>query len=75
MPQSRNTRHPHLGILDGGPSTNEVSDTTSIHSEQDICGDEGTSSGGPSGTTKDHPIVDDQEAATVLGSSSRKSTA
>ena len=63
-----------LGILDGGPPTNEVSDTTSIHSEQDVHGDEGTSSGSPSGTAKGHPIADDQGAATAVGSSSGKST-
>ena len=75
MSWSRNTRRLRLGIPDGGPSTNEVSDMTSIRSEQDIHGDEGTSSGSPGGTTKDHPIADDQGAATALGSSSRKSTA
>ena len=60
-----------LGILDGGLPTNEVSNMTS--SEQDVCGDEGTSSGSPSGTAKGHPIVDDQGAATAVGSSSGKS--
>ena len=64
-----------LGIPDRGPPTNEVSNTTSIHSEQDVRGDEGTSSGGPSGTAKGHPIADDQGAATVVGSSSGKSMA
>ena len=65
----------HLGIPDGGLSTNEVSDTTSIGSKQDIRRDEGMRSGSPRGTTKDHPIADAQGAATAVGSSSRKSTA
>ena len=65
----------HLGILDGGPPTNEVSDTTSICSEQDVCGDEETSGGSPTGTAQGHLIVDDQGAATAVGSSSGKSTA
>ena len=75
MLRSRNARHVHLGTLDGGPSTNKVSDMTSIWSEQDVHGDEGTSSGGPGGTAKDHPIADDQGAATAVGSSSGKGTA
>ena len=75
MLQSRNARCACLGIPDGGPPTNEVSDTTSVLSKQDVRRDEGTSSGGPSRTAKDHPIVDDQGAATAVGSSSRKSTA
>ena len=62
-------------IPDEGPPTNEVSDTTSVRSEQDVCGDEEMSSGSPTGTTKGHPIADDQGAATAVGSSSRKSTA
>ena len=75
MSWSRNARHTRLGILDGGLPTNEVSDMTSVRSKQDVCRDKGMSSGGPSRTAKDHPIVDDQRAATVVGSSSRKSTA
>ena len=75
MSQSRNARRMHLGILDRGPPANEVSDMTSIHSEQDICGDEETSGGSPARTAKGHPIVDDQGAATVVGSSSGKSMA
>ena len=71
---SRNIRCTHLGIPDRGPSTNEVSNMASDYSEQDVHEDEGTSFGSPSGITKDHPIVDDQGAATALGSSSRKST-
>ena len=62
----------HLGIPDRGLSTNEVSDTASICSEQDVCRDEGTSISSPSGIAKDHLIVDDQGAATALGSSSRR---
>ena len=82
MSRSRNARRVHLGIPDEGLPTNEVSDmtsvrsdTTSIHSEQDVRRDEETSSGSPTGTTKGHPIVDDQGAATVVGSSSGKSMA
>ena len=71
----RNARHAHLGILDEGPPTNEVSDTTSVRSEQDVHEDEEMSSGSPTGTAKGHPIADDQGAATAVGSSSRKSTA
>ena len=55
--------------------TNEVSDTASIYSECNIRGDKGTSSSSPSGIIKDHPITDDQGAATVLGSSSGKNMA
>ena len=62
-----------LGILDRGPSTHEVSDSASVHSEQDVCKE--TSFGSPSGITKDHPITDDQEATMAQGSSSGKSTA
>ena len=72
---SRNARHVRLGIPDGGLPTNEVSNTTSIRSEQDVRGDERTSGGSPSGTAKGHPIVDDPGAATVVGSSSGKSMA
>ena len=43
----------------------------SIHNKQNVHGDKGMSSSGPSGIAKDHPIVDDQGAATALGSSSR----
>ena len=75
MSWSRNARHTHLGIPDRGPPTNEVSDMTSIHSEQDIHGDEETSGGSHSRTAKGYPIVDDQGAATAVGSSSGKSTA
>ena len=75
MSRSINARHTHLGIPDGGPPTNEVSNMTSIRSEQDVCGDEETSGGSPSGTAKGHPIADDQGAATAVGSSSGKSTA
>ena len=75
MSQSRNARHMCLGIPDGGPPTNEVSDTTSIRSKQDVCGDKETSGSSPSRTAKGYPIADDQGAATAVGSSSRKSTA
>ena len=75
MSWSRNIRHMDLGILARGPSTNEVSDTASIRNEQDIRGDEGMSSGSPSGITKDHPFADDQGGATALGSSSGKNMA
>ena len=75
MSWSRNIRSTCPGIPDRGLSTNEVSDMASICSKQDIRGGEGTSFGSPSGIAKDHPIVDDREAATALGSSSRKSTA
>ena len=75
MSQSRNARRTRLGILDEGLPTNKVSDTTSVHSEQDIRRDEEMSSGSPTGTTKGHPIADDQGAATAVGSSSGKSTA
>ena len=75
MSRSRNARRTHLGIPDGGPPTNEVSDTTSIRSEQDVRRDEETSGGSPTGTAKGHPIADDQGAATAVGSSSGKSTA
>ena len=64
-----------LGTLEGGPPTNEVSDMTSVRSEQDIRGDKETSSGSPTGTAKGHPIADDQGAATAVGSSSGKRTA
>ena len=63
MSRPRNARRARLGIPDGGPPTNEVSDTASIRSEQDIRGDEETSGGSPTGTAKGHPIVDDQGAA------------
>ena len=75
MSWPRNARRARLGILDRGPPTNEVSDTASIRSEQDVRGDEEASSGSPTGTAKGHPIVDDQGAATAVGSSSGKSTA
>ena len=75
MSRPRNARCTSLGIPDRGPPTNEVSDTASIRSEQDICGDEETSSSSPTGTAKGHPIVDDQGAATAVGSSSGKGTA
>ena len=75
MLRPRNARHARLGIPDEGPPTNEVSDTTSIRSEQDVRGDEETSSGSPTGTAKGHLIMDDQGAATVVGSSSGKGTA
>ena len=75
MLQPRNARHACLGIPDGGQQTDEVSDTTSICSEPDVHGDKGTSSGSPSRTVKGHPIVDDQGAATAVGSSSGKSMA
>ena len=75
MSWSRNARCARLGIPDGGLSTNEVSDTTSVLSKQDVCGDEGMSSGSPGGTAKGHPIADDQEGATALSSSSGRSTA
>ena len=75
MSWPRNARRAHLGILDGGPPTNEVSNTTSVHSEQDVRGDKETSSGSPTGTAKGHPIADDQGAATAVGSSGGKSTA
>ena len=75
MSRSRNARCAHLRILDEGPPTNEVSDTTSVRSEQDVCGDEEMSSSSPTGTAKGHPIADDQGAATAVGSSSGKSTA
>ena len=75
MSQSRNARRMRLGILDRGLPANEVSNTTSIRSEQDVCRDEETSGGSPSGTAKGHPIADDQGAATVVGSSSGKSMA
>ena len=75
MLRPRNARRTRLGILDGGPPTNEVSDMASIHSEQDIHGDEEKTSGSPTGTAKGHPIADDQGAATVVGSSSGKGTA
>ena len=75
MSRSRNARRVHLGIPDKGPPTNEVSDMTSVRSEQDVRGDEEMSSGSPTGTTKGHLIADDQGAATVVGSSSGKSTA
>ena len=60
MSRPRNARRVCLGIPDGGPPTNEVSDTASIRSEQDVRGDEETSSGSPTGTAKGHPIADDQ---------------
>ena len=72
---SRNARHARLGIPDEGPPTNEVSDMTSVCSEQDVRGDEEMSSGSPTGTAKGHPIADDQGAATAVGSSSGKSMA
>ena len=75
MSWPRNARCAHLGIPDEGPPTNEVSDTTSVRSEQNVRGDEETSSGSPAGTAKGHPIADDQGAATAVGSSSGKSTA
>ena len=75
MSQSRNARRAHLGIPDEGPPTNEVSDTTSVRSEQHVHRDEEMSSGSPTGTAKGHPIADDQGAATVVGSSSGKSMA
>ena len=75
MLRSRNARRARLGIPDEGPPTNEVSDTTSVHSEQDVHGDEEMSSGSPTGTAKGHPIVDDPGAATAVGSSSGKSMA
>ena len=75
MVWSRNARRVHLGILDGGLPTNEVSDMTSICSEQDVHGDERMSGSSPSGTAKGHPIVDDQGVATAVGSSSGKSMA
>ena len=75
MSRPRNARRARLGILDGGPPTNEVSDTASIRSEQDVRGDEETSSGSPTGTAKGHLIADDQGAATAVGSSSGKGTA
>ena len=75
MSQSRNARRTCLGILDGGPPINEVSDMTSIRSEQDVHGDKEMSGGSPTRTAKGHPIPDDQGAATVVGSSSGKSTA
>ena len=75
MSRSRNARHTRLGILEEGPPTNELSDTTSVHSKQDIRRDEEMSSGSPTGTAKGHLIADDQGAATAVGSSSRKSTA
>ena len=75
MSRSRNARRMHLGIPDKGLPTNEVSDTTSIRSKQDVHGDEETSSGSPTRTAKGHPIVDDQGAATAVGSSSGQSTA
>ena len=75
MSRSRNARCMHLGIQDGGLPTNEVSNMTSICSEQDVHGDEETSGGSPGGTAKGHPIADDQGAATAVGSSSGKSTA
>ena len=74
MSRSRNARHAHLGIPEERPPTNEVSDTTSVRSEQDIRGDEEMSSGSPTGTAKGHLIADDQGAATAVGSSSGKST-
>ena len=75
MLRSRNARRARLDILDEGPPTNEVSDTTSVRSEQDIRGDKEMHSGSPTGTAKGHPIVDDQGAATAVGSSSGKSMA
>ena len=75
MSRSRNARRACLGIPDEGPPTNEVSDTTSVRSKQDVCRDEEMSSGSPTGTAKGHPIADDQGAATAVGSSSWKSTA
>ena len=75
MSRSRNARRARLGIPDEGPPTNEVSDTTSVRSEQDVRGDEEMSSGSPTGTAKGHLIVDDQGAATAVGSSSGKSMA
>ena len=75
MSGSRNARCTCLGIPDRGLPTNEVSNTTSIHSEQDVCGDKEMSGGSPTGTAKGHPIADDQGAATVVGSSSGKSMA
>ena len=89
MSRPRNARRARLGIPDGGPPTNEVSDTASIRSdtasirsdtasirsEQDVRGDEETSSSSPTGTAKGHPITDDQGAATAVGSSSGKGTA
>ena len=75
MSQSRNARCARLGIPDEGPPTNEVSDTTSVCSKQDVRGDEEMSSGSPTRTAKGHPIADDQGAATVVGSSSGKGTA
>ena len=82
MSWPRNARRACLGIPDGGLPTNEVSDTASIRSdtasirsEQDVRGDEETSSSSPTGTAKGHPIADDQGAATAVGSSSGKGTA
>ena len=75
MSWPRNARHAHIGIPDKGPPTNEVSDMTSVRSEQDVRGDEEMSSGRPTGTAKGHPITDDQGAATAVGSSSGKSMA
>ena len=75
MSWPRNARHVHLGIPDEGSPTNEVSDTTSVHSEQNVHGDEEMSSGSPARTAKGHPIADDQGAATAVGSSGGKSTA
>ena len=75
MSRSRNARRARLGILDEGLPTNEVSDTISVRSEQDVRGDKEMSSGSPTGTAKGHPIADDQGAATVVGSSSGKSMA
>ena len=74
MLRSRNARRARLDILDEGPPTNEVSDTTSVRSEQDVRRDEEMSSGSPTRTAKGHLIADDQGAATVVGSSSGKST-
>ena len=75
MSWSRNIRHTGLGILDRGPPTHKVSDTASVHSKQDVCGDTETSFGSPSGIAKDHLSTDDQEAAMAPGSSSRRSMA
>ena len=75
MSQSRNARRARLGIPDEGPPTNKVSNTTSVHSEQDVRGDKEMSSGSPTGTAKGHPIADGQGAATAVGSSSGKSMA